>query len=45
MAASVVLGQRVQLRADSYFVGKSPNPSAGAIGTVTLLDNDWVGVL
>lgn len=45
MAASVVLGQRIQLRADSYFAGKSPNPPAGAIGTVTLLDNDWVGVL
>lgn len=45
MAASVVLGQRVQLRTDSYFAGKSPNPAAGAIGTVTLLDNDWVGVL
>lgn len=45
MAASVVLGQRVQLRADSYFAGKSPNPPAGAIGTVTLLDNDWVVVL
>lgn len=45
MAASVVLGQRVQLRVDSAFAGKSPNPSAGAIGTVTLLDNDWVGVL
>ena len=45
MAASVVLGQRVQLRADSTFAGKSPNPPAGAIGTVTLLDNDWVGVL
>ena len=45
MAASVVLGQRVQLRVDSTFAGKSPNPPAGAIGTVTLLDNDWVGVL
>ena len=45
MAASVVLGQRVQLRTDSYFAGKSPNPSAGTIGTVTLLDNDWVSVL
>ena len=45
MAASVVLGQRVQLRADSYFAGKSPNPPAGAIGTVMLLDNDWVDVL
>ena len=45
MAASVVLGQRVQLRTDSYFAGKSPNPSAGTIGTVTLLDNDWVVVL
>jgi hypothetical protein len=45
MAASVVLGQRVQLRTDSYFAGKSPNPPAGTIGTVTLLDNDWVSVL
>ena len=45
MAASVVLGQRVQLRVDSTFAGKSPNPAAGAIGTVVLLDNDWVGVL
>lgn len=45
MAASVVLGQRVQLRVDSVFAGKSPNPAAGAIGTVMLLDNDWVGVL
>lgn len=45
MAASVVLGQRVQLRGDSPFADKPPNPSAGAIGTVILLDNDWVGVL
>lgn len=45
MAASVVLGQRVQLRVDSTFAGKSPNPAAGTIGTVMLLDNDWVGVL
>ena len=45
MASSVVLGQRVQLRADSYFAGKYPNPPVGAIGTVTLLDNDWVVVL
>ena len=44
MAASVVLGQRVQLRADSTFAGKSPNPPAGTIGTVILLDNDWVVV-
>ena len=44
MAASVVLGQRVQLRVDSTFAGKSPNPPAGTIGTVILLDNDWVVV-
>lgn len=44
MAASVVLGQRVQLRTDSTFAGQSPNPPAGTIGTVILLDNDWVVV-